>query len=385
MTYQPKFNSYTSTDNSSTSTLTNGSTFTGTWEDVKEYESVIVAVTADQDGVFYIDFSPDGTNADSTLTRYYNTSDIEAPHRFTITRRYFRVRFTNDSGSGQSAFRLQTTVKAASANLNAPIDGTLSRDYDATVVRPTNFDDEVAMGLRQGHSTWNKFGFNADVDSGSEEIVAAFGGTFSIMTSADTLDVVSSSANDTSAGTGVRTIAITGVDANNLEQTEVVTLNGTTPVTTSNSWLGVNRVTVLTAGSGGAPAGNITIDDNGNSVGTQAYLPAGQNVTQQCIFHTPINQTFLCDFIWANIKKGAGDPIVTIYLRSYSRVTGLTYEVARFTLDADVELTGQISNTKTPLVFTGREVIQMVAETDTNNTEVSGRFSGKLIKSPSAE
>lgn len=65
MAYQPYKNSIVSTNNSSTSTLTTGTTFTGTWEDVSEYESVIIAVKTDQNGVFYIDFSPDGSNVDA--------------------------------------------------------------------------------------------------------------------------------------------------------------------------------------------------------------------------------------------------------------------------------------------------------------------------------
>lgn len=383
MSYQPQFNSYISTNNSSTSTLTNGSTFTGTWEDVSKYESIIVAVKTDQDGVFYIDFSPDGTNADSTLTRYYNTPDIEAPHRFTITRQYFRVRFTNDSGSAQTSFRLQTSVKAQSTELNAPIDSTLARDFDSIVVRPTDYATEVATGIRQGAVTWNKFGYNTAV-GGTNEVIAEFGpASPNIMTSADTLDVVSSSANDTSAGTGVRTILITGIDENSELQTETVTMNGTTPVTTTNSWLGVNRVVSLTAGSGGVAAGTITIDDNGGTVGTQATIPAGGNVTQQCIFHTEANSTFLMTFLYFDVLKGGGSPIAKFTLFSYSRATGLVYEAGRFTVDTSVE-TSKTIPFQDPLVFGAREIIYLSGNSSPS-AEIQGRFSGKLIKSASAE
>ena len=98
-----------SDDNSSTTALNNGQTFTGGWVACSGFDSVIVAVKTDQPGTIQIQFSPDGTNADSILTRYYRTTGIEAPHRFTITRDFMRITFENDSGSNQTFFRLQTS------------------------------------------------------------------------------------------------------------------------------------------------------------------------------------------------------------------------------------------------------------------------------------
>ena len=230
-----------STTNSSTTALDDTDVFTGDWEDVSAYNSLTVAVKTDQNGTFSVQFSPDGTNQDSTLTRYYRTNQIEAPHRFTITRKYARVVFTNDSGSNQTYFRLQT-ILGDQGELNAPADSTLAQDFDATVVRPTDFKYEVAQSLRQGYTTWNKWGYNPDIDN-TTETVWSVGGLFTPLSSAGTLEVVSSSANDDGApaGTGAQSIIIYGVDANYEEQIEVVTLNGTTAVTTTNSWLGVNR------------------------------------------------------------------------------------------------------------------------------------------------
>ena len=69
-----------STANSTTTLLTDTSTFTGAWEDVSAYDSVIVAVKTDQNGIFTVQLSPDGSNQDSTLTRYYRATQIEARH-----------------------------------------------------------------------------------------------------------------------------------------------------------------------------------------------------------------------------------------------------------------------------------------------------------------
>lgn len=89
-------------------------------------------------------------------------------------KRYFRVRFTNDSGTDQTYLRLYTYY-GSFQKLTSPISGTLAPDYDSLVVRPTDYRYEVALGLRQKEVTWNKFGYNDDVD-GTEEVIAAFGG-----------------------------------------------------------------------------------------------------------------------------------------------------------------------------------------------------------------
>ena len=109
------------------------------------------------------------------------------------------------------------------------------------------------MSKIQGRSTWNKFGYNEDIDTGSEEIIASFGGTFNIMTTDDRLSIVSSSTNDSSAGTGANSIAIIGIDQDYNSVTEYITLNGTTSVRSVNSFLGVNRAYVISSGSSTVP------------------------------------------------------------------------------------------------------------------------------------
>jgi hypothetical protein len=387
MAYNPAVRSKISTDNSSTTPLADAAAFTGEWEDCSLYADVIVAVKADQNGIFYVDFSPDASNVDSTLTKYYNTTDIEAPHRFTVTRQYFRVRFTNDSGSAQSAFRLQTSLKTSSDDLNVPLDQTIARDYDSISVRPSDYKTEVALGLRQGHTLWNKFGYNNDVDtSSSPEVLAEFGGTFTLLTTASTLDVVSSSANDVvTTGSGARSIIIYGVDENRKSQIEVVSLNGTTTVTTSLQWLGVNRVAVYLAGSSLNNEGKLTITaTTGGS--TQATVPAGEGTTQQLIFFTQADHQALMEWMVLDALKisGGGSPRVTIKAFVYSAVSDSQYEVFRATIDTSVSNHREYTP-PLPFVVGERSVFWLEASTDTNNTEVSGRVSLIEIKDKDAD
>ena len=365
-----------SSDNSTSETLAIGATYTGTAE-LNDYTGVLVAVSAEGNGTLFVEFAKDQTATEWTsLPFVYDTSRINAPHQFEKGIRHFRVRFENTSGASNDINII--TSFGSFGKLTAPINGTLAENYDATVVRPTEYRLEVAMGKRQGRTTWNKFGFNRDVDSGSEEVVASFGGAFNIMTTADTLDIVSSSANDTSDGTGARTVFIDGIGADFLRQTEIVTMNGVTPVTTANTWLGVNRATVLSSGSLTYNDGDIDIKDTSDIFGTlQAQLPAQGSVTEQCVFHTQINHNFLADWVKINCLKlsGGGSPRVQIKAYSFSRVTLTRYNILELNIDTTVENTIDFATTH-PFVLGGREVLYFTASTTVNNTEVTLRFSG---------
>ena len=362
-------------DNTSTAVLADTGVFTGVWSDVGSYDSVTISVSTDQSGTYSVQFSPDGVNQDSTLTRYYRTNQINVPHRFTITRKYMRVVFTNDSGADQTYFRLQTIV-GQKGDLNAPIDGTLSQDFDATAVRPTDFSNEAALGKRQGINTWTKWGYNSDVDAAASEFIWEQGGNMTFLTSASTLSVVSSSANDDVGGTGATGVVIYGIDANRKSQVEVVFLDGTTAATTANTYLGVNRVSVYAAGSSQTNEGKVSITaTTGGSV--QATVPAGEGSTQQAVFFTQDEWKTLIESLEVNVVKitgGGGSPTATVRMWVLSFVSNARYEVFRHTMDTTVENTFSFTF-KNPFVVGEKSVVYLTAETDTNNTAVSARYS----------
>jgi uncharacterized Zn-binding protein involved in type VI secretion len=133
------------------------------------------------------------------------------------------------------------------------------------------FELQVARGQITMHSSVIIFGYNADVDT-SEESVWPDGGTIPHPTVASVLKISSSSANDTAAGTGARTVAIFGVDADYNEVSESVVLDGQNSVNTGNSYLYINGFYVTTAGSGGANAGNINAGTGTVTSGVPAVL-----------------------------------------------------------------------------------------------------------------
>lgn len=128
----------------------------------------------------------------------------------------------------------------------------------------------------------------------------------------------SSDTNDTAAGTGARTLTLTGVNTSYAEFTETVTLNGQTSVNlTTSAVLAINSVVVATAGSGGLNAGVIDCGTGTNSAGSAATvyatipasstsaIPAagtgGGMVSNGFVYTVPANKTLLC----RNIQVGS--------------------------------------------------------------------------------
>jgi len=242
----------------------------------------------------------------------------------------------------------------------------------------TDYNTEVALGNVSGAETWNKFGYNQDVDVGTE-VVASFGAIFTPLTTETTLTIVSTSTDDDDGGTGTNSIVVYGIDANRDLAIEVVTMNGTTNVVTTSEWLGINRVAMFLCGTGKVNAGtiNVTATTGGSQM---AQMPVGDGVTQQCIFHVPRNYTFIAEWLSAHaIKPSAQDPIVTIKMWVYSAVSNGRQEVYRKSLDTSVE-TSVDENPNIPFPISESTVVWLEATTDKNDTIVEGRFSGNLIR-----
>ena len=183
---------------------------------------------------------------------------------------------------------------------------TVPRDGNFVPVQ-SGFNELVALNRLDGFSTWNKFGYNEDVDTTTDpEVIAAFGGAFNQkLIPGETLDIVSSDAQDDSTGTGVRQAVILGVNGDWDEVTEVVALDGTTPVTTTNTFIGVNRMTIFTSGSSDSNVGTITATAT-TSGNVMANMPPAQGTTQQMIFYVPRNFNFLATWLDLNAAKISG-------------------------------------------------------------------------------
>jgi len=131
------------------------------------------------------------------------------------------------------------------------------------------FDLQVSRGQIQGHRNVTVFGFNPDVDT-SQVSVWPLSSLITFPASALQMTVSSTSANDTAAGTGARTVVVQGLDANYNEVSETVTMNGQTAVTMTTAMLRVNYAYVATAGSSNCAVGEIYIGTGTVTAGVPA-------------------------------------------------------------------------------------------------------------------
>lgn len=141
---------------------------------------------------------------------------------------------------------------------------------------------DLAQGELVGASHINKFGYNTSVGGSYEPITDL--GTNHLPSTAAVVSIVSASSVDTLTGTGARSVSIQGLDANYDQVEETVTLSGTTPVTTTGTFIRVFRMRVETAGSGGVNAGNVTASIGGSDV---ARIRADEGQTLMAVYTVP--------------------------------------------------------------------------------------------------
>lgn len=132
-----------------------------------------------------------------------------------------------------------------------------------TYTMGTTLEWRIMRGQVPGHSMWNALGYRvgASTTATGEDVWPGTATSLPVPSpSGDALEVVSSSVNDTSAGTGVRTVSVHCLDVDGTAFDEEIALNGTTPVPlVDTSVRFVNDMHALTVGSNNVAAGNITV------------------------------------------------------------------------------------------------------------------------------
>lgn len=163
----------------------------------------------------------------------------------------------------------------------------------------------VAKGDYTGYSNVSKFGRNPSVKSADYETLWDGSNLYPWPTAAETLNVVSTDADDSSSGTGARTVEIEGLDSNWDVLTETVSMNGTTNVTTTNSFLRVYRVRVVTAGSTGVNEGTITCTNttSSNVIAQISVDNSGFGQSLMALYTVPAGKTaYLINFDFSSAK-----------------------------------------------------------------------------------
>ena len=237
---------------------------------------------------------------------------------------------------------------------------------------PQSYGLELSKGNIPNHIGINKYGSNTDIDTTTDpETIWSAGGLYAFLSSAGTVAVVSSDANDDDGDTGARTISIEGLDANYDQITETVTLNGTGSVntTTHTDWLRVNRAYVVSAGSSEKNEGIITMSVGGTTVAT---IPAEKGQTQMAIYTVPNGYNAYITNLFGAIVKGTG-AATNADVQFYSRKNN----VIRLQQEISLDSAGTSEFNKTyaiPLAFEEKTDIYAEALVGANNTSIFVNF-----------
>lgn len=237
--------------------------------------------------------------------------------------------------------------------------------------------DQVSLGMVTGWSSLNKFGAS-DVISTSYVDIWPNASTLSYLSSAERMNIVSTSGNDDLGSSGAITMTIFGLDGNYDEINETVTLDGTTNVLTTNSYLRVSRLIVRTAGTTGSNEGVITATAE-TAATVQAYIIIGSNQTLQTQYTMPNNKYLNISNIEFTIQKGDQAQV-----RLLARPLGEVFQVKRsynfYQLSTDFILTA-------PLTFAPKTdiTIRAIKITGAGNVAMSASYDGFLVDSSLVE
>lgn len=166
---------------------------------------------------------------------------------------------------------------------------------------------DVSRGRVRNHSSFHGFGLNSDVSTVIETIWTV-GGQYVYPSSALQMSIVSSSASDTAAGTGLRTLLLDGLDADRGVITEIITLNGLTPVLSTKNYLRINGATALTAGTTTTNVGTITISNAGT---TYSAIQPLDGRSQNALYSAPANSAIYVTALNFSTAQGKAAEIST--------------------------------------------------------------------------
>ena len=232
-----------------------------------------------------------------------------------------------------------------------------------------DFFFDVARGARSGYTPIHAFGNNADVDA-AEDVGA---GAFVFSAVAASLEIDSDSTDDDGApvGTGARTCLVEGVDADWVYKSQTVTMNGTTAVALTGTWLRVNKVTVATAGSTGSNVGTVVVRVVAGA--TWATVPPTQGESDGAYYSVPAGYRLLVTSVQASVSSAG---TITVGLSASENGVAKSKIPFVFALGSSPF----IRQLDVPLAFGGRtDVALRVSAVSAGNQVVSGGFIGVLL------
>lgn len=219
--------------------------------------------------------------------------------------------------SGTATCTLRATQLDSPPKINTGVDST-------NILRPVLVDTSGRLIIAPaGTGVTNGFSYG-EITTTAVTNVPLRKTTYTEQTTNAQRSVSSASANDTSAGTGARTIKITYYDQTGAgPSTETLTLNGTTTVNTvSTTICYIEKIEVLTVGSTGSNVGIITLfaatAGGGGAIGT---IAATDNKTLWAHHYVPTGKTCYITGLTGNNNNSSNNILLSLRARDLSVAT----------------------------------------------------------------
>jgi len=240
------------------------------------------------------------------------------------------------------------------------------------------FPHAVALNLVPGASRVVALGVNADINTGTlPEDVWPLGGLYPWLSAATYVSVASNSANDSSSsGTGARTVLLVGLDNLYNVQSEILTLDGLTPVISTKQYLRVNSLIMMSAGSSRINIGDIDAKNNSNGTDILARLVAGKGATRSSNYTVPAGYTLAIDSLFIGVNR----PSSTVDI-SVATYFGSPQGFYRLPLEISCAANPYRHDTNPPIMVSEKTDFMLRATyVSANNTNITGAWSGILYQ-----
>ena len=169
----------------------------------------------------------------------------------------------------------------------------LELDKSVPVTSRNEYFVDISRGVVPATGSEFKFG-RSELVTTTESVIWDNGGNYVFLEAAETMDIVSSSADDDLVGIGAQTLLVAGLDVNYNELSEIIELDGLNTVVTTGEFLRVFRAVVITSGTNDpindANKGVITISGT-TSTTTQAKIQINNGQTLMAVYTVPAGKT----------------------------------------------------------------------------------------------
>jgi hypothetical protein len=171
-----------------------------------------------------------------------------------------------------------------------------------------------------------------------------------------------------------------GVDATGAAIQESVNLDGLADVLTVNSYLRVNFLVGLTAGSTGWNEGTVTATA-ATAATVQSQMDATESLSQGSHYTVPLGRALSITRVELNAAKLSGGGLPVIEFKAYARPGGAGAAwLQLFDKKMDTAVTDDLVVVPSPsALIKARTDIRFRADTDQNDTEVRTRLYGILV------